>query len=311
MAESSIRTPDSPPGRGRPELLVVGAATRDLDPADARGWRLGGTVSYAALAAARLGIRVRALVGADAEAAVARELDVLRDAGVAIVVAPLAHGPIFENRQMGNARQQFVVGVSDRIPTTALPPEWRNPTAVLLGPVADELGDEWADAVPKGALVALAWQGLLRDLVPGEPVRIKPLTPTPLVRRADIAFVSAEDVDAGGPRLESVLRDGQELFVTHGDMGALHIRTAGGARRARFIPPRPRRTPIDTTGAGDTFLAAYVAARLAALQLVGTKDEWRLEAIAAAMASLNVEAPTLEHVPSLRELCAALLTPRS
>jgi hypothetical protein len=72
--------------------------------------------------------------------------------------------------------------------------------------------------------------------------------------------------------------------------------------KSRSLPIGPRLTQV---------LAAYVAARLAALQLVGTKDEWRLEAIAAAMASLNVEAPTLEHVPSLRELCAALLTPRS
>ena len=37
------------------DLVVVGAASRDITPDDPRGWRLGGAASYASLAAARLG----------------------------------------------------------------------------------------------------------------------------------------------------------------------------------------------------------------------------------------------------------------
>ena len=48
-----------------PEVVVVGAASRDLVDDDARGWRLGGGVSYSALALARLGLPVRALIGVD------------------------------------------------------------------------------------------------------------------------------------------------------------------------------------------------------------------------------------------------------
>ena len=70
------------PSSDLPDIVVVGAASRDRVEDDPRGWRLGGAVSYAALAIARLGLRVGALVGADAEAATARELDLLREAGL-------------------------------------------------------------------------------------------------------------------------------------------------------------------------------------------------------------------------------------
>ena len=54
---------------GRPDLIVVGAASRDVTPDDPRGWRLGGAVSYASLAAARLGLRVGCVMGVDEPAA--------------------------------------------------------------------------------------------------------------------------------------------------------------------------------------------------------------------------------------------------
>jgi sugar/nucleoside kinase (ribokinase family) len=292
------------------QLLVVGAATRDIDRRDARGWRLGGTVSYAALAAARLGVAVRALIGADEQASHAAELDTLRAAGVDILIAPLAHGPVFENREMNGVRRQAVHGVPDAMSPAALPREWRDSGAVLLGPVAGELRDEWATALAPEAVVALAWQGLLRHTVAGEPVTGRALRVTPIVARADVLFVSAEDVAAGGPPLDDLLGERQQLFMTHGDKGGLRIRAHRAARHATYFAPRPKRTALDTTGAGDVFAAGYMAARLQAPELVGTNEEWRHWAIAAALASLNVTVRRLEDVPGTRELCAALLTPR-
>lgn len=310
MADPSIGRASPGTRRRRPQLLVVGAAARDLNPADPRGWRIGGTVSYAALTAARLGVAVRALIGADDEAASAHELDTLRDAGVELMLVPLDRGPIFENQHVEGVRRQLVHQLSASLDVGALPEAWQTPDAVLLGPVAGELGEEWADFAPD-ALIGLAWQGLLRDLVAGQRVGHLPLSTRPLVHRADVLFVSAEDVAAGGPPLDELLRDGQELFVTHGHLGALHISHSGDRRSAWFVPPRPRRIAVDTTGAGDVFLAAYMAARLLAPELAGTRAKWRLSAIAAAAASLNVAAPTLAGVPGVRDLCTALITPRA
>ena len=294
----------------RPTLVVVGAASRDIDATDPRGWRLGGAVSYATLAAARLGIRTRALIGADADAATAHELDLLRDAGAQVDIVRLERGPIFDNRHVGHRRVQHCVQQSDPISTQALPADWQHSSAFLLGPVADELPAAWADAVPAATFVALAWQGLLRDLVPGQPVRARPLRATPLVRRADVLFVSAEDGAAGGVPLADLLRDGQQLFITSGAHGAIHLKRAAGQLTASLVPALPRRTAIDTTGAGDTFLAGYVAARLAAPQLIGSAGEWRLGATAAAAASLSVTGAGLNGAPTLRDLCRELLTPQ-
>ena len=104
-----------------PEVVVVGAASRDLVDDDPRGWRLGGGVSYAALTLARLGLRVGALIGADRLAAESRELHVLRDAGVDVAVARLDRGPVFINTETPNGRIQHAPQVSEPVLPSALP----------------------------------------------------------------------------------------------------------------------------------------------------------------------------------------------
>ncbi|CAN5808965.1 hypothetical protein BH24CHL6_BH24CHL6_01460 [soil metagenome] len=293
--------------RRRPRLLVVGAATRDIVAADPRGWRLGGGVTYGALAAARLGLQVRALVGADAEAAGAAELSLLEQAGVEIRLVRLRRGPVMENRDTPTGRIQLVAQAGERIGPEALPVRWRGAPAVLLAPVAAELPAAWSRALPPASLVALGWQGMLRRLSPGREMMRLPLRRGPLIARADIALVSADDLTGGGAALAAVLRrEGQQLVITHGARGALHLVRRGDGLVQRFVPSLAARRVADTTCACDVFLVAWFAALLAARQSDRLPSDWPALAVAAAAASLSVESSDLAALPNLRSVCGRL-----
>jgi sugar/nucleoside kinase (ribokinase family) len=283
-----------------PDVVIVGAASRDRVPDDPRGWRLGGAVSYAALAIARLGLRVGALVGADAEAADAHEIDTLRKAGADVRVVPLASGPVFENIEEPAGRRQVAYSTAAAIPVDALPAEWRGAPAWLLGPVAGELGDVWAMIPDDAAIVAVGWQGLLREVRAGEPVtRVVP-RPSPMLARADLVAVSGTDFGSD-TRIDDVsrfLRRGATLLVTSGARGGLAAEVGpDGLERLHHYPAlRPDRF-VDPTGAGDVFLAAVLAARTKP-QLVGGRIAQHYDLLlAAAAASLLVEGPGLDGVP--------------
>jgi hypothetical protein len=163
--------------------VVVGSASRDLAAADPRGWRLGGAVTYAGLALARLGLRPRILLGADASALAASELDLIRDAGADLRLVRLARSPVFDNREVGGVRAQHCLepgspaglrvagGVADR-------------DRLGLGPVAGSCPDEWG-ACLQAAHVALGWQGSSQS--PARRARCSACAwPSPLLARADL-----------------------------------------------------------------------------------------------------------------------------
>lgn len=289
-------------GASRPTVLVVGAAARDVTPGDPRGWRLGGAVTYGSLTLARLGLRVRALVGADAEAAVASELDGLRAAGVAVAITGLANGPVFENVEGPGGRRQRCLSAADPIETDALPAEWRANDAVFLGSVAGELGPAWASV--SAPFIALGWQGLLRRLVPGADVERLPPRHDPLLAAADLVGVSSDDIDPGTRlgALVDLIRPGATLAVTRGDRGGTVLISKRPARSSlRAYPAIPSNGVADPTGAGDVFLAALLATAIDGARLGAESLGGRIT-FAAAAASLVVEQPGTAAVASLEAI---------
>ena len=287
--------------------VVVGSASRDVASSDPRGWRLGGAVTYAGLALARLGLEPRILMGADPEAAAAEELELLRRAGADLSLVPLARGPVFDNRQVGGLREQHCLEPGDPLPVAALPASWRGAGEWLLVPVAGELEDAWADAPNASARVAVGWQGLLRDLPRGGSVARRPPGASPLLGRADLVGVSRMDL-APGTRIADLgafLRSGATLVVTDGEAGGEVWRVEGGrARAGARYEAFAADDLVDGTGAGDTFLAGLVAARMGhPLASVGPRGAdgppWADLRLAAAIGSLTVEGLGVRGVPSL------------
>jgi sugar/nucleoside kinase (ribokinase family) len=282
------------------EVVHVGAACRDVAD-DPRGWRLGGGVTYAALATARLGLRTAAVVGVDALARAAPELDTLRDAGVDLLLVELDEGPVFHNVETPSGRVQTAVAVGQPLPVVGVPDSWRAAAGWSLVPVAGEVGDEWLAPIGDDAVVGLGWQGLLRTLVAGVRVTRRAPEPGDLVARADLIGVSRDDVeDATSLRaLAGMLHPGARLLVTHGHDGGLLITVAADGQPPevwRYLPTATDRE-VDPTGAGDTFLGALLAATIRPSILGPSRGPGADLRFAAAAGSLAVEAAGLAGVP--------------
>ena len=293
-----------------PEVVVVGAAARDVTREDPRGWRLGGGVTYSGMALARLGLRTGLVIGLDPLALDAPELDALRAAGAELCPVPLRAGPVFHNEERPTGRVQRCLSTSEPVLVEALPESWRAASAWVLAPVAAEVPDDWAYVPSADACVALGWQGMLRHLFPGE--RVWPIEPGPsaLLHRADLVGVSRYDLPHGLQLREvsTWLGDRCDVLLTAGSSGGLLLelakgRLVGGRRYAAITT----RAEVDPTGAGDTMLAGVVAARVA-----GGPDAARTGRdlhVGALASSLLVEGPGLESVPTLARLRARRAEP--
>jgi sugar/nucleoside kinase (ribokinase family) len=290
-------------GRARIEVVHIGSASRDLTTDDPRGWRLGGGATYAALTTARLGLRTAALIGVDAEAASAAELDLLRDAGVDLRLAHLAEGPVFDNQETPAGRVQVSHLVGQPLAVPVLPAEWHQAIAWSLVPVAGEVGDTWAGAIPDDVYLALGWQGMLRVVVAGGRVERRAPVASAIVGRADIVGVSRHDLEPGTDveALFAFLHPGADLLVTEGRAGGLLIRVGeDGSRESLRYPAVESDRETDPTGAGDTFLAALLATVVRPAITGRSRSRRGLDlAFAAAAGSLVIEGPGLAAVPDV------------
>lgn len=292
---------------GRPragiDVVVAGAASRDVTSSDPRGWRLGGAATYCSLTIARLGLRVGCLLGVDSLAAGADEIRALEAAGVSLRLFDLAHGPIFENLEVGGHRRQRWLSTSDHLPAAALPAEWRGAAGWLLGPVAGELGPDWGEvataAALGGARVGVGWQGLLRRFDDKGWVETTEPGPSALLEAAGLVVASVDDLgrgDAIGDLKQLAPR--ATIVLTAGEGGGIAVHD-GALTRYRAVPAA---NSGDPTGAGDVFLAALLTAWL----LTGHLATAATLRFAAAAASCAVDDVGLAGVPSRAQVAARL-----
>jgi sugar/nucleoside kinase (ribokinase family) len=271
-----------------PQFLVIGHIVQDLAPderAAAAAWRLGGTTSYAALLATRLGLDTAVLTAAAADLALEEALP-----GAEIVRVPSPESTQIRNLYTARGRVQYIPQRAAAIKLGSLPDDWRRAEIVLLGPVAGEVDEALAACFPE-ALLGISAQGWLRDIGPDGGVR--PLPPQQwraetVLRPAHVLFVADEDFPPTSA--EAVLtRWSQQVDVlayTRAERGA-EICYRGTWRHIDAFPTEA----VDPTGAGDVFATAFL------VRYREAGDPWEAARFAASAASFVVEADGLANTP--------------
>ena len=275
-------------------IYLIGNPTRDkILTRDAEVETIGGTVWYAALLMVRL-MRPVAVVGCG-DTLLKRRFE---EHGVNVrnfsVNGPVTH---FKNDYTGGERRQYAKSGA-RLHISAIPPEVFEATALLVGPVLQEI-DPAILTVSRKGLAMLDAQGLLRHLTAENRVieRLGPDAETAICH-CDILKVDAReaqlitstgDIDMA---LERMHRMGPKItIITQGAKGA---RIYDGTRLIQVSAPKV--TVVDSTGAGDVFAAAFLA------RYLDCSDPIAAGRFAVAAATLSTRGFGASGLPSQRDI---------
>ena len=264
------------------DYLLIGHVAVDLTPA---GKQLGGTVSYSALTAQAMGLRVGIVTSAGDDAPL-HLLD-----GIQICNLPTEQSTIFENVKTEHGRKQTLHHRATPISFEQVPPLWRNAPIVHLAPIAQEVDaamtkqftSSWVGVTPQGwmrawdengSVFAQAWEN--SEQVLGQVGGV---------------VMSLEDINRDLELVEWMAHHARLLCLTEGELGAvLHWH---GDRR-RFRPPSVEE--VDATGAGDIFAAAFFT------RLYSTRDPWEAARFATHLAAYSVTRVGLQGIPTHKEI---------
>jgi len=229
-----------------PDYLVVGHVTRDL--VSGGGYRIGGTVTFAALTARALGYSAAILTSASSDLPLTTIYD-----GIALEVVPAEASTTFENIYYDGHRRQFLRSVASPLKPAHVPPDWRLARIVHLGPLAQEIGPEMAELFPAATFVGVTPQGWLRRWDATGRVSPQPWgTAERFLQRASAMVLSLEDVGGDERELARYLQMARLAAVTQSWQGATLHRPGQAVLVPAYNVPE-----VDPTGAGDVFAAAF------------------------------------------------------
>lgn len=262
--------------------MVAGHVVRDVV---AGGWELGGTATFAAVQAHRLGLRAGVVTRTAGDAELDRRLDFAEvvDAGSPVTTS-------FENVYQDGHRRQRVVARGAPLQASDVPEAWRRAPVALVGPVLGEAPPELA-AVFEGSLVGVSAQGWLRELDEEGNVRKTAWNGAPFWLGARVLFVSDEDLPDEDGQLERWAAEVPVVVMTRARRGARICE--GGAWREMDAFPE---VEVDPTGAGDTFATAFL------IRLHESEDVAEAARFGAAAASLSVAAIGAASIPVRAEI---------
>ncbi len=158
MLKSNLMTQQQTQTQTPIDILLIGHVTRDvIDNNPQSSYRLGGTVSFAAVTALCLGRKPTIITRAAPDTNLS-ELP----ASVELHVLPSTVTTTFANVYTERGRIQYCYTPASAITAEEIPNELRQPRAVLLGPLVNEIGGDIAPIFPESSLVAAVPQGWMR-----------------------------------------------------------------------------------------------------------------------------------------------------
>ncbi len=261
-----------------PDLLVIGHVSKDLH--EGGTYSLGGTATYAGLLGVRLDLRTAIVTsyGPDLDPLPALE-------GISIASKASPTSTAFRNLYSGPVRTQIISGVAAPLSIADVPKEWRESRVVLLGPVAGEITSDLFHAFGT-SLLGVTPQGMMRAWNEAGEVHAVPWEPGEnVLRQVDVLVLSEDDLPTHNA-LERFIRTVHIVVLTHEARGA-----------TVYIDGEPHTfpayacAPVEPTGAGDTFAAAFL------VELEATNDIERAAYFANSAASLVIEGAGTSTVP--------------
>ncbi len=275
--------------KGRRRLLAIGHVTWDRHEGQAV---LGGSVSYAAACAAKLGWRAAVLTAAAPDFDPGRDLP-----GVEVFVQPSALTTRFANSYDAfGQREQRLLARADDVALLALPDDWRDPDALLICPVAGEVKGALAPAFTATTVGAIA-QGWLRAF--DADGWVSPKDPAELPRDlagVHVLFASEKDLPEAEQQARAWLCHVPLVALTRGWRG-LTLLDRDSEQPVAALPTEE----VDPTGAGDVFAAAFL------VRYHETGNPLEAAAFAACAASCVIEGVGLATLGDREEIARRLV----
>jgi len=275
------------------DYLAVGHVAADITPT---GVQLGGTVSFAALTARALGMRV-GIVTSSGKDAPLQALD-----GIQILNIPSEFSTTFENIKTESGRKQTLHHQAAPILLEHIPQVWRNAPIIHLAPIARELDSTLPENLSR-SLLGITPQGWMRTWDEnGQVTATAWENNEQALRYAGAVVMSVEDINrdlsAGGcaELVEEMAHHTRILCLTEGENGAV-LYWNGDRRRFRPIEVEE----VDATGAGDIFAAAFF------VRLYSTRDPWEAARFATQLAARSVTRVGLNGIPTSQEIEECLM----
>jgi len=263
-----------------PEFVVIGHACQDILPGGGRA--LGGSVSYAAMTAHRLGYRVGIVTSTGPELDAARAFPYAQ-----VIDHPAAATTVFENIYAAGQRTQFLHQRAEVLTCEQVPPAWRRAPLIYIGAIAQEIDLSVFHCFANGVLIGVMPQGFFRQWDGQGRVSFTDWQPTPeVLRRINVLVISEADVIDPEQRAREWGHYTESTIVTHAERGATVYQADGQCH----YPTRPARE-VDPTGAGDIFAAAFL------IRLAESGDPCQAAPFANAVASFSVEGRGVESIP--------------